>query len=104
MRKTPVSICLVTLSWALFYRVMPEEDRGASVGLGVMTRGVALIVAPLIVGAAIDLSEGFLESTQGYAAMWFVIALPVLASAEIVRRLRRDGIDGHLSSESVGPA
>ena len=92
---------VMTLSWALFYRVMPEEDRGASVGLGVMTRGVALIIAPLIVGAAIDLSEGFLESTQGYAAMWFVIALPVLASVEIVRRLRRDGVDGPPRAERV---
>jgi len=92
---------VMTLSWAIFYRVMPAKDRGASVGLGVMTRGVALLAAPLIVGAAIDASGGFLESTQGYAAMWFIIAIPVLVAAEIMRRLVRDGVDGDPKADAA---
>jgi hypothetical protein len=42
------------------------------------------------VGLAIDLSDSALEATDGYAAMWVVVALPVLLATPLLRRLATD--------------
>jgi hypothetical protein len=55
--------------------------------LAVTTRGLGLIVGPLAAGAAIDILEPYLSSTHGYAAMWPIVAIPVLAVIPLVKRL-----------------
>jgi MFS family permease len=78
---------VMTLAWALLFKVMPSTDRGTITGLATTTKGVGLIVGPLAVGAAIDIFHGSFESTDGYAAMWPVIAIPVLAVIPLVTLL-----------------
>jgi MFS family permease len=80
----PVAIAggtVMTLSWGLLFKVMPVEHRGAAAGLATTTKGLGLIVGPLLAGAMIDLTS--------YRALWPVCALPVLAAIPIVVRLMR---------------
>ena len=78
----PVAIAggtVMTLAWGLLFKLMPVEHRGAASGLATTTKGVGLIVGPVVAGAAIDLTS--------YRALWPVCALPVLAAIPIVLRL-----------------
>jgi MFS family permease len=80
----PVAIAggtVMTLSWGLLFKLMPPEHRGAASGLATTTKGIGLIVGPLLAGAAIDLTS--------YRALWPVCAVPVLAAIPVVARLAR---------------
>lgn len=81
---------VMTLSWGLLFKLMPVSGRGSSAGLAVMTKGVGLLIGPLVVGGAIDIAGSFLESTKGYAAMWLMVALPVLLVIPVVGLLSRE--------------
>lgn len=78
---------VMTLAWGLLFKLMPEGDRGAVSGLALTTKGIGLVVGPLAVGAAIDIFRPFLETTDGYAAIWPTVAIPVLAVIPIVTLL-----------------
>lgn len=78
---------VMTLAWALLFKVMPATDRGTITGLATTTKGIGLLVGPLAVGAAIDIFHGQFRSTDGYAAMWPVVAIPVLAVIPLVALL-----------------
>jgi MFS family permease len=80
----PVAIAggtVMTLAWGLLFKVMPVEHRGAASGLATTTKGVGLILGPIVAGAAIDLTS--------YRALWPVCAVPVLAAIPLVARLMR---------------
>jgi MFS family permease len=79
---------VMTLAWALLFKVSPATDRGTVTGLATTTKGIGLIVGPLVAGAAIDITSPYLESTRGYAAVWPAMAIPVLAAIPFVVRLR----------------
>jgi MFS family permease len=79
----------MTLAWGLLFKIMPPRDRGAITGLAIVTKGVGLIVGPLAVGAVIEIFAGQLESTDGYAAMWPAVGIPVLLVAPLVYMLSR---------------
>jgi MFS family permease len=86
----PVAVAggvVMTLSWGLLFKIMPRGDRGTITGLGVATKGIGLLVGPLAAGAAVDIFEPFLESTEGYAAVWPTVAIPVLAVIPLVTLL-----------------
>jgi MFS family permease len=79
---------VMTLAWGLLYKLMPDEDEGSVAGLATVTKGIGIVVGPLLAGGAIDLCRGVLSSTDGYAAMWPTLAVPVLASLPLLIRLR----------------
>ena len=54
----------MTLAWGLLFKLMPPADRGAIAGLATTTKGIGLLIGPLLAGAAIDLLSGSLEDTQ----------------------------------------
>ena len=86
----PVAIAggtVMTLAWGLLFKLMPEHGRGSIAGLAIMTKGVGLLVGPLVVGAVISIFSGTLGSTRGYAAMWPAIGIPILAVIPIVALL-----------------
>jgi len=72
---------VMTLAWGLLFKVMPVQHRGAASGLATTTKGIGLIVGPVLAGAVIDLTS--------YRALWPVCALFVVASIPIVFRLIR---------------
>ena len=80
---------VMTLAWGLLYKLMPAHDEGATSALAIMTRGVGLLTGPPLVGVAIDAFRPVLESTDGYAVMWAVVGIPVLAGVPLLRTLAR---------------
>jgi MFS family permease len=86
----PVAVAggvVMTLAWALLFKVMPTTDRGTITGLATTTKGIGLIIGPLAAGAAIDIFHGYFRSTDGYAVIWPVVAVPVLAVIPLVALL-----------------
>jgi MFS family permease len=78
---------VMTLSWGLLFKIMPARDRGTITGLATTTKGIGLVIGPLAAGAAIDIFRPFLEATDGYAAVWPAVAVPVLAVIPLVALL-----------------
>jgi MFS family permease len=78
---------VMTLAWGLLFKVSPSTDRGTITGLATTTKGIGLIVGPLVAGAAIDIMRPYLSSTGGYAALWPVMAVPILAAIPFVVKL-----------------
>jgi MFS family permease len=88
----PVAIAggtVMTLSWALLFKLMPAQHRGAISGIATTTKGWGLLIGPLVAGIAIDFFSPYLKSTDGYQVLWPVCALPVLAAIPIVASLVR---------------
>ena len=86
----PVAVAggtVMTLSWGLLFKIMPPGDRGTITGLATTTKGLGLVIGPLAAGAAIDIFRPYLESTDGYAALWPAVAVPVLAVIPLVALL-----------------
>jgi maltose/moltooligosaccharide transporter len=78
---------VMTLAWGLLFKVMPPGDRGAVSGLALMTKGLGLLVGPPLVGLSIEIFRPFLDSTDGYAAVWPTVAIPILAVLPLVTLL-----------------
>jgi MFS family permease len=66
---------------------MPAQHRGAIAGLATTTKGLGLLIGPLVAGIMIDVTKPYLSSTDGYAALWPVCAVPVLAAIPLVASL-----------------
>jgi Na+/melibiose symporter-like transporter len=83
---------IMTLPYALLIPLMPEGRHGALSGLYSLSRGIGTALGPALAGVAIAAGGGLFASTDGYAAMWAVCAVAILASAPLARRLR-DAVD-----------
>jgi MFS family permease len=88
----PVAIAggmVMTLAWAILFKLMPAEHRGAISGIATTTKGWALIAGPLLAGVLIDLTEPYFDATDGYQVLWPFCAMLVVASIPIVARVLR---------------
>lgn len=86
----PVAIAggtVMTLSWGLLFKLMPAQHRGAIAGLATTTKGLGLLLGPLVAGGLIDVLSPYLESTDGYQVLWPICALPVIAAIPVVASL-----------------
>jgi MFS family permease len=83
---------MMSLPYALLQPLMPDERHGALTGYYSASRGVGVMLGPLLGGVAIQALSGPLGSTEGYAAMWGVCAAAILASIPLMRALR-DQVD-----------
>jgi MFS family permease len=77
---------LMTLPQALAFTLAPDASQGAAAGLVDFSRGVGVVLGPVLVGAAVAASSGVLSSTSGYAIMWPTIGVPVLLSLLLLRK------------------
>jgi MFS family permease len=80
---------VMTLAWGLLFKLMPPGERGAISGLATTTKGVGLVIGPLAAGAVIDILGPYLESTDGYQALWPVLGVPIILAIPLVARLSR---------------
>jgi MFS family permease len=80
---------VITLAWGLLFKLMPSADRGAISGLATTTKGVGLLIGPLLAGAAIDLLSPYFEETNGYAVLWPILGVPIVLAIPFVVRLMR---------------
>jgi MFS family permease len=103
----PVAVAggtVMTLAWGLLFKLMPHGDTGTVTGLATTTKGVGLVVGPLAAGAAIDIFRPVLDSTEGYAALWPTVAIPILAVIPLVALLADAEREGASTSRGPGPA
>jgi MFS family permease len=91
---------VMTLAWGLLFKVIPSSDRGTITGLAVTTRGLGLLIGPLGAGAAIDILRPYLSATEGYAAVWPTVAVPILAVIPLVALLA----DAEVKGKATRPA
>jgi MFS family permease len=80
---------LISLPYAVFEDLVDDDDVGRSTGAFYMSVGVARILAPLLVGAAIDLAGSWMPETEGYPIMWPVAGVLVLLGAAALQVARR---------------
>lgn len=81
---------LMTLAYAVLMPLMPEDEHGALTGYYSMSRGVGIVLGPILAGIAIELTKGSLfSSTKGFQAMWIVCAAAAFASMPFLIALRR---------------
>jgi MFS family permease len=92
---------LLTLPQALAFTLAPDGAQGAAAGLVDFSRGIGLVLGPLLVGAAVGVSTGVFSATHGYAAMWPVIGLAVLCSVPVLRMLARSVVPAEQRARSV---
>ena len=78
---------VLTLPQALAFTLAPPGSEGAAAGLQDFSRGVGVVLGPIAVGAAIGAAPSLFSATHGYAAMWPVIAIPVLLAAVLLKPL-----------------
>jgi MFS family permease len=89
---------MLTLPQALAFTLAPRGSEGAAAGLQDFSRGLGVVLGPIAVGAAIGAFQGQFGSTHGYAVMWPVIGIPVLASLLFLRTLQ----PGHEAAYATG--
>jgi predicted MFS family arabinose efflux permease len=93
----PVAVAggtVMTLSWGLLFKLMPQQHRGAISGLATTTKGLGLLLGAPIAGAAIDLARPYLHSTDGYQILWPVCGIPILAAIPLVYHMMRLELSG----------
>jgi MFS family permease len=78
---------VMTLAWGLLFKLMPPEDRGAIAGLATTTKGLGLVIGPLLAGVVIDVLRPHLTATDGFGALWPVLGVPILLAIPLVGSL-----------------
>jgi MFS family permease len=100
MRNVPIALfglvvggfgmaAIVTLGYPLFANLMGEESAGQFTGLFVVSVGLGRIVAPMIIGAAVDLGRPLFPAARGYPMMWVVATVFMLLTMFTLRRALR---------------
>ncbi len=80
---------VMTLAYAILMPLMPEDEHGALTGFYSLSRGLGIILGPILAGLLIQLGgSGPFTATNGYQAMWIVCAAATFVSIAFVRRLR----------------
>jgi MFS family permease len=82
---------LVSLPYAAFEDIVENGDVGRSTGAFFASVGIARLVAPLLVGAAIDAGALLYPEEEGYPLMWPVAGALILAGALVLRTSRGRG-------------
>jgi MFS family permease len=94
---------LMSLPYSLLMPLMPEGEHGALTGLYGLSRGLGVMLGPLLAGVAIEAGGSLFASTDGYAATWWVAGVAILLSIVPLRRLRGQREDGRqLAVEATG--
>jgi MFS family permease len=92
---------MMSLPYALLQPLMPEERHGALTGYYSASRGVGVVLGPLLGGVAISVGSGILSSTKGYSAMWLVCGVAALAAVPLIQRVRRRDSDAREDDEAA---
>jgi len=77
---------VMTLPFSLLMGLLPPGEHGLGAGLFGLSRGVGLLLGPLLAGLAIELLEPVFTSTRGYAAVFVIAGAAILASIPMLGR------------------
>jgi MFS family permease len=78
---------VLTLPYALLIPMMPKGQYGRLTGLYSTSRGLGIMLGPLLAGATISLGKN-LFIAHGYSAMWLVSGVSMLASVLFLRNIK----------------
>ena len=85
---------VMALAYAILMPLMPEDGRGALTGYYSVSRGVGIVLGPVLAGAVVSLTAGgMFEGTHGFQGVWIVPCAATLASLPLLRRLRHEDTD-----------
>ena len=81
---------MMALPYAILIPMMPRAGHGLLTGVYSMSRGVGIVLGPLLAGAAIQAQEALGEplETVDYSALWLVAGLLLLASVPLLGSMR----------------
>jgi MFS family permease len=81
---------LMTLAYAVLMPLMPEGEHGTLTGYYSTSRGVGIVLGPILAGALVLVTKGSVfQGTKGFQAMFIVCAVAAFASVPFLVRLRR---------------
>jgi hypothetical protein len=84
------AVVLMTLPYAILMKLMPESEHGVAAGLFGLSRGVGIIVGPLLArcatAALAEVPVLTFASTRGYSAIFVVAVALLVASIAFLRR------------------
>lgn len=89
---------LISLAYPLFASMIPEKGVGRDTGLYIVTMGVGRIIAPVVIGAAIDLGRSSMPELKGYPIMWPIAGVLMLLGLVALARAMH-----HARENRVGP-
>lgn len=80
---------LMALPYALLIPMMPSAQHGLLTGFYSASRGVGIMLGPILAGLAIEVSRavGAPFGTDGYSSMWLVVGVLLIASVPFVRQM-----------------
>jgi MFS family permease len=79
---------VMTMAYALLMPLMPEDEHGALTGFYSISRGVGIVLGPVVAGALIWATrDGLFKATHGFQAMWIVCAAATFCSLYFLRRM-----------------
>lgn len=77
---------VMTLPYSLLMGMLPDADHGAGAGAFEASRGLGVVLGPILAGVAIETLDPLFASTDGYAAMFLVASVAVLISIPFAKR------------------
>lgn len=77
---------LMALPYPLFASLVEEGAMGQHTGFYVVSLGVGRMIAPILIGAVIDIGATFMPAEQGYPLMWPIAGLLMVVSAYALKR------------------
>jgi MFS family permease len=77
---------VLTLPYAILIPMMPKGQHGKLTGLYSTSRGIGIMLGPLLTGFAIAIFKNTLPA-KGYSAMWLICAIAMLLSVIPVNRI-----------------
>lgn len=86
---------LISLPYPVFAELAPEEAVGRYTGVYGISVGVARLLSPLIIGAAIDFGGGIFPDHDGYPVMWVASGTLAMLGAWALHRAHR-ATEGYL--------
>ena len=78
---------VATLSFGWLSRLTTDEDHGLVAGLFGLSQGAGIVGGPVVAGLAVELTRPLLPATEGFAAIFLVVGVAVLASLVVLRRV-----------------
>ena len=82
---------MMALPYAMLIPMMPRARHGLLTGVYSMSRGVGIVIGPLLAGAAVQAQDalGAPLGTVNYSALWLVAGVLLLASVPLLGEMRR---------------
>jgi predicted MFS family arabinose efflux permease len=81
---------VMTMAYALLMPLMPDDEHGALTGFYSISRGVGIILGPVLAGVLIWITRnGPFSASHGFQAMWIVCAAATFASLWFLRRMAK---------------